>query len=196
MSRISKLIIASFLIAGASALVSGGTAGAHDLKQDNGISVVLHIPPEDNPKAGQLTELELSFGDNKDAFTLQDCDCQVMVKHGSRILQTLTPEPAQTGATLDSKVYVQFPNIGVYDIVVAGKARDATFGTFSLDYSVPVATSNSGARVSSGQGSEILLISSGSLITLTVLAYGAIKQGGRYRSKSKGSQASSTASKR
>jgi hypothetical protein len=180
-------------------LAAPGIASAHVLKQDNGISAVLHIPPEDNPEAGQVTDFDLSFGDASNAFSLPDCRCQVTVKNsnGKTLYQTV-PKPAQQGDTLDSVVHFNFPTIGVYNLTVSGSAIHGNFKTFQLDYLIRVATSVNGPALAtgSGQGSEVLIISVGSLAILAMFAYTGMRAGGRYVTQSASKRATLKPDKR
>lgn len=168
-------------------VTSAGTASAHVLKQNNGISGVLHIPPDDNPKAGEVTTLGISFGDKPGAFSLQDCDCSVAIAQNGKTLQTVTPAPALAGATLDSYSKVTFPSIGVYDIVATGSSKSGAFAKFTLDYVVRVATDVNGGAVPVAKSTSVtpIIIGLGSFGLIAVVAYGAIGQGGRYTPKAK-----------
>jgi hypothetical protein len=157
-------------------------ATAHVLKQDNGISAVLHIPPDDNPQAGQSTELDLSFGDDANAFSLTDCHCLVTIESdSSKIIYRAVPQPALKGATLDSIAHVTFPTVGVYHLTVSGSATHGNFKPFSLDFLVRVAGAVGGtATMTSRKGDEIIIISLGSLAILGLFAYTNMRAGGRY----------------
>jgi hypothetical protein len=187
MKRSLYIVSLSF---GALLLVVCGTTGlaaAHVLKQDNGISGVLHIPPEDNPQAGQPTELDVAFGSTNNTFSLADCNCQIITKSRNQVLQTVTPQPYLSGATLASRATVQFPQAGVYDVIVKGRAKDGTFNAFQLDYLVRV-TAPAGATSPSNNGSSVVIISAGSLVILILVAYNAIQSGQRYKPKPDGSK--------
>ena len=132
-----------------------GLALAHVLKQDNGISGELHIPPDDHPVAGQPTQMDESFGDQQ-GFSLPDCDCQMAVKSQDKVIQTVALKPFFKGATLDSVTTVQFPSIGNYDVVVTGSAKDHKFPAFKLDYPVHVATAVKAK--SSNSANNVLII--------------------------------------
>ncbi len=170
-------------------LVLGGTTGlasAHLLEQNNGISAVLHMPPDDNPQAGQITKLYLSFGNSANQFRLQNCTCQVSIKNNGRTLLTTTPQPAQNGAPLNSVASITFPAIGVYDVIVIGSAKNGEFQAFQLDYLVRVATATaSRSTMTQNSGGTALMISAGSLLILGIFAYIAIQHGSRYSSLSK-----------
>jgi hypothetical protein len=76
---------------------------------------------------------------------------------------------------------VKFPQTGVYDVIMNGESKSSTFPTFSLNYTVRVATALGGKK--SGQGTEVLIIGAGSLAILVLLAYNNIAAGGRYAAK-------------
>jgi hypothetical protein len=154
-----------------------GIAAAHVLKEDHGIAAILHMPPDDNPVAGQQTELDFSFGDDAQRFSLQTCDCTVSVKHNSQLIQKSRPKPAVSNAPLDGIVMANFPQTGVYDVVVDGHPNNSEFQAFQLTYTVRVATA---ANNATGKGSEILIIGAGSLAILVLVAYNNIQSGGRY----------------
>lgn len=158
-------------------------AVAHVLKTDNGITAVLHIPPEDNPVASQPTELDFSFSDNKNAFNLNDCNCQVAVKSNGKVLQTTSIRPALAGATLEGVAKVQFPAVGVYDLVVTGSPKAQNFASFQLDFLERVTGSANGVPATSGNGSSVLIISAGSLIILGMVGYTTIQRNRTYAPK-------------
>jgi len=165
-------LISLFLIAGTS-----GVASAHVLKEDNGISAVLHIPP------AQQTQLDFSFSSQQSTFSLKNCDCQVIVQANGNTIQT---EPLGAGSEdsgASAAASVTFPSIGVYDVIVEGSAKDGAFKSFKLDYVERVATSAVATTSQPVQrnGSTVLLISATSFILLLMGAYAAIRQGGRYR---------------
>lgn len=137
-SLIKKSFVCSLLITGLLLAIPAPIAKAHILKVDNGISAVLHIPPDDMPQAGEVTKLDIAYGDIHDSFSLQNCDCQVHVKKNEKVLQSATPRPALPGATLNSEVSVSFPDAGNYEVAVDGSARDGAFPDFELEFPVKV----------------------------------------------------------
>lgn len=151
--------------------VTTGQVAAHVLKQDHDISGVLHIAPDDAPVAAEPTVLDVSFGDAKNAFNLTNCDCQVMVKKDTRAVQTVTLRPSLAGSTLNSTATVQFPVIGVYDVIVRGSAKDGSFPAFQLDYPARVATTAGGSRASSNNVIIVVIIGLGGLAILSLFAY-------------------------
>ena len=164
-------------------LTTGGLVSAHVLKEDNGISGVLHIPPEDNPEAGQPTELDESFGDAQNTFSLQDCSCKVVVTMNNQTIQTTIPTPALSGASLESVAIINFPAVGVYNVIFEGSAKDGKFHTFNLNYLVRVPTVVGGTTQVSGQGQEVLVIGLGNLAILIMVGVAMVRGGGRYARK-------------
>ncbi|MGC1176474.1 MAG: hypothetical protein WA843_00225 [Candidatus Saccharimonadales bacterium] len=179
MNKLRRCVVIVLSMTALFLIGSNGVARAHVLKQDNGISGVLHIPPEDNPEAGQPTTLEVSFGDAKNAFSLQHCDCRALVKNNGQLVRTAALRPALAGATLNATTSVQFPVIGVYDVIVEGVPKDGTFHAFQLDYLVRV-VGGTPSDASGSTGSSVVIVGVGSLIVLCMVAYSAIQRGGRY----------------
>ena len=181
MRKLLKSLLLSILLTPLVVGLSAGVASAHVLKQDNGITGVLHIPPEDNPLAGQPTELDVSFDSVGNVFNITHCDCKVVIKNNTTTLQTVALGPIASGAELDAKAVVQFPAIGVYDVVIGGTAQDHSFHKFTLDYVVRVASSVNATAPVKTQSQDILILSIGSLGVLAVVGYMSISSGGRYR---------------
>ncbi len=162
-------------------LATSQPVSAHVLKEDHGISAVLHIPPEDNPKAGTESQLELSFADSRQAFTLNHCRCQVSLKRSEKIIQTAALTPSGNSSSVGT-ANVNFPVIGNYEVAIAGTATDKSFPAFDLEFPVRVTTSIEGGGLNS-KGLSIIAIAAGSLVMLALLAYSVIAAGSRYKPK-------------
>lgn len=182
MKKLLQSLIIGLLAAPLVAWAITPLAAAHVLKQDNGISAVLHIPPEDNPEAAQPTELELAFGDDGGKFSLPNCDCGVVVTRGSQTVQTVALHPVGQ-SRLNATATVRFPSIGVYHVLIEGSAKDGAFGAFKLDYLERVPVSAAVPPTGNTAGANVLIIGAGSLIALGMFAYDAIGRGGRYKAK-------------
>lgn len=187
MKLIKHSLLGLALVLALTTLATSSVAEAHVLKQNNGIAGVLHIPPNDDPQAGEVTTIGVSFADKKGAFSLQDCDCKVELEQNDKILQTVTPEPALAGATLDSYSKITFPRVGDYHIHASGSAKDGAFSSFDLEYEIHVASGLGAATATkpvgskSNSGATMLVVSIGSLFALAMVAFVAIGQGGRYK---------------
>ena len=151
-----------------------GVASAHVLKEDNGISALLHIEPDDSAVAGQPTELKIDFGDSQDAFSLANCDCQLQLAvNEDQVIKTVTLLPGPNGGTLDTTATVTFPKVDHYDARINGHATDGSFPDFHLDFDINVAVAKDSSRALSG--SDILLLSGAALVVVVPLLYGALK---------------------
>lgn len=182
MAKVSQVILSASLVL----LVMIGASGisrAHELEQDTGISGVLHIPPVDEPKAGQQTQLFVSFGDKLDRFNLTDCNCTMTFEKGGKTLQTVPLRPQIAGATLASVTDYEFPSAGDYGISVKGHATNEQFPDFSLPYDVTVENSaeNGALSTKKNNSSSVGLLGVGAIALIGVFCYAGIKDGGRYR---------------
>ncbi len=168
-------------------IFSYGITQAHVLKQDNAISGVLHMPPSDDPTAGEPTKIGIIFADKTGGFSLQGCDCKIRLEQKGKLLETVIPEPALAGATVSSISTLTFPRIGVYDLIATGNSKDDTFQNFKLSYEVRVASGTGDAAAStpvksnSEGNTTMLIIAAGSFAILAMVAFVAIDQGGRYK---------------
>lgn len=156
-----------------------GVAAAHVLKQDQGISAVLHIPPEDAPRADTPVKLKISFADTQDAFSLKNCNCQAVIKLNEKAVQTAPIRLSPKELALQGEANVKFPKAGVYEISIQGMPKDGSFTEFQLEYSVKVSAAAS-AGVGS-KGTSVIIIAVGGLIVLGLFAYLAIAGGNRYK---------------
>ncbi len=187
MKLIKQSLLSLTLVLVLTTAATSNVAQAHVLKRNNDISGVLHIPPNDDPKAGEVTIIGVSFADKKGAFSLQDCDCKVELEHNDKVLQTTIPEPALAGATLDSYSKITFPRVGDYHIHASGASKTGAFSSFDLEYQVHVASGVGVAAATkpvsskSNNGATMLIISIGSFFALAMVAIVAIGRGGRYK---------------
>lgn len=173
---ISAVTIALILIF---AFIRPTSASAHVLKADAGISAVLHMPPDDNPVVGDNTRIYLAFADVKDKFALQDCDCEVhILQDGEEIAKLPTLKPALAGASTKGTTSYVFPADGAYEIEVHGRAKQGTFPEFTLAFIVRA--SGGSGQGDTAKGLQALIIGSGALIIVGMLAYLNMSSGGRY----------------
>lgn len=162
-------------------------ATAHVLTQNNGISGVLHIPPEDNPPANTPVRLGVSFADTSNKFSLTNCDCKIILQRNGKVVKTLPIKPYFKGSSLSGLATAAFPEVGAYYVIVKGTSTDGSFEAFQLEYLVRV-TGNSASNTTSVQsdaGTSVIIISLGSLVILILFAYIAIQSGPRYKSQPK-----------
>lgn len=144
------ILIAAFLAIALSA-VSASIASAHVLKVDGSIGAILHIPPDDNPIAGEPTTYVMTFSDDADAFNLKHCDCHLIVRDDARVVH----EQAMGGGSATvSYTTLAVSRPGVYTFSFEGKPiASATFQPFRLDYTIRV----SGSATDRAQPIPVLL---------------------------------------
>ncbi len=183
MATAKKLINLSLAALVIIALGNIPLASAHVLKQDHGISGVLHIPPEDSPSAAVPVTLNVSFADVKNSFSLANCDCQIVVQLNGNVIQAAPLRPYFSGSTLSSTSSVEFPKPGVYTVIARGSAQDDSFPKFQLQYLVRVTAGADSPATLSNKGSSVIIIAVGSLAILALFASIAIAGGSRYKQK-------------
>ena len=176
MKRIGQILLVSFTFA-----MFGLTQDvfAHELEQSNGISAVLHIPPDDNPLAGKKTVLNVAYGDKAQKFSLENCSCFISVVQNEHVLSTVKATPALPHSKLDSAVKVIFPNPGKYEVRVSGISIDNSFAEFEIEF--PVKITNSAIVASNKAGYQVLIFAIGTLLINAMIAYTLISKGKRYK---------------
>lgn len=116
-------------------------AMGHTLENESTIGAVLHISPEDDPIAGEISTLFFEITDITDRFQTGLCECTVTIEENGTVISTIPVYPDesaqdQTNATL---IYT-FPKISVYKVTLSGKPISGDgFDEFSLSYDVRVA---------------------------------------------------------
>jgi hypothetical protein len=120
---------------------------AHQIKSDAGVTVMLHVEPDDAPIGGTTTPMNFTFTKVPDGFSIDTCDCALSIvsyKHLSDIeslgtVFPITPSNIVYGTTY--RVEHNFPKRDVYALVLEGKPRnDNTFEPFSITYDLRVET--------------------------------------------------------
>lgn len=152
---------------------------AHELEQDNGISAVLHIPPDDNPVAAKKTQINIAYGDKNKKFSLKKCSCTISVVRNEHVLSSVPARPALPGSSLDSAVEVVFPSKGQYEIRASGKAIDNSFAEFQVEF--PVKITQSSIDTKAKAAFAIMILAAGTILINIVIAYSFISKGNRYK---------------
>jgi hypothetical protein len=179
MKRILTTSLVAALLVAIMAL-SPAIAEAHVLKEDNGISSVLHIDPDDNPIAGSKTTLELQFGNSSGDFSLNNYHIGIKVSEDNKTIQTTSVASAYFGSASQGVAYVTFPRIDVYQVTVSGVSNQKAVASFSVNYLVRVATAANGTQMSKSNATTVALLSGTSLILVVMVAGYQIVGGKRY----------------
>ncbi len=119
------------------ALLLAPAALAHDLARDHRVGALMHLAPDDDPKAGEVTEAFFALGELGGApITLAQCACTLDVLRGS-------PDGAALPAARlrddhgHLSAQLTFPTPGAYTLRLRGAPRaGATFAPFTLSWTV------------------------------------------------------------
>jgi hypothetical protein len=158
-----------------------GTVSAHELEQNNGVSVVVHIPPFDAPEANTPQTLEFELGSTATAFSLTNYRLTLIVSEESKTIVSEPAAPAFFGSATKAKAMVTFPKIGVYDVALQGKSVTPGKPDFAVSYSVRVASSKTATMPN--DGSEALWVGGTIFICFLMFTAARIIDGGRYSKK-------------
>ncbi|MDM9382123.1 hypothetical protein QUB80_15580 [Chlorogloeopsis sp. ULAP01] len=133
-------------------------AFAHQVKTTGDVGAILHIEPNDNPRAGERTKAWFALTRKGGrVIRLAECNCQLKVyaePHASGeppllepALQALTAERYQGVPGTE----LTFPRQGTYQLQLRGKPKTgASFKPFELKFNVTVAAGNEVSENSRG----------------------------------------------
>jgi hypothetical protein len=121
------------LIGAASIMLVVAPASAHQIASNNGVSVQVHVNPNDEPIAGTATTIWVVRVKNvkgKGIFAWATCRCQLKVFDSSgAVLQIGPAKAAQTAVT--------FPEAKAYGITFSGRIkRNGIWKTFKVSYAI------------------------------------------------------------
>jgi hypothetical protein len=107
---------------------------AHQLESDGTIGAVLHVEPNDSPRAGEAAKFHFDFRDTAGRFRAAACQCLAIVTAQGKEVATSTILPA---GEISGSFQVVLPESGAYTVQVIGTPVDSTsFQPFSLRYVV------------------------------------------------------------
>jgi hypothetical protein len=121
---------------------------AHKVKISADIGATLHIEPNDNPRAGEVSQVWLAMTrKGGKQISLSECDCQLSVysqpyKIGdpSLLQPNLKPLNVENYKNTPS-ADIKFPQAGAYYLELSGKpVSEGSFNPFQLKFDVTVAT--------------------------------------------------------
>jgi hypothetical protein len=155
-------------------------AQAHVLESNNGVSAVLHMPPDDAPIAGRPTTVGLAFSGTQAGFDINNYDVTVALLRNDSQLSSGKLQ-VEDSSRSDGSSTVTFPEAGAYRLQVSGKPRSGE-QPFIIRFSVR-ATAGPGmpADKFGDPGIDFWIVSAGSLAVLAITARYQVRKGGRYR---------------
>jgi hypothetical protein len=97
-------------------LAAAGTAAAHQTAYSKGVSVTLHVNPNDEPNAGRSTQVLVTrVAPNRGRFRWKTCVCYLKITDSSG--RVIVNRRAGRRST------VTFPRATAYEIVFSGRYR-------------------------------------------------------------------------
>jgi len=134
-------------------------ASAHTFKAFGNTSVMMHVNPNDDPIAGEQSNLIFLVSYKDDS--VYTCTCKVQVVDGGK---TIFSAPF-TGS--DTSIPYIFPHPGVYQLVIAGTDNASSTFNLSFDQRVEKAANATGAQANSTRW--ILYVCAGLAVLLAAL---------------------------
>jgi hypothetical protein len=119
---------------------------AHEVEISGEVGATLHIEPNDQAKAGELTQVWFALtAKGGQVIPLSECDCKLEVRSKSQkealtllkpVLKAIVAEQYQGIPSAE----VTFPKVGEYELELSGSPKtSAKFSPFRLSYKVVVA---------------------------------------------------------
>lgn len=109
--------LAVVLVCLALSLLGAGVARAHDRQTNNGVSVTVHISPDDQPIATQPSTIVVEKVETKAKFTWATCKCAWKISDSSGAVLYQRPARARTPFV--------FPSSGAYQLAFSGRVKVA-----------------------------------------------------------------------
>ena len=118
---------------------------AHVLQTDHSIGAVLHISPDDDPKAGDQSGFFFEFKDKENKFKPEKCTCTfTILSKGKEIYSQPLFQDNSDPNLINASLFYTFPNPDIYQIRVAGKPNSpGAFNEFTLNYDIRVESASS-----------------------------------------------------
>jgi hypothetical protein len=121
-------------------------ASAHIFREDNGIKLELHIPPNDRPTPTTPTQYVLSFEDEPKGFNLTHYKLGATFSDENATFAHHVLEPTTNEEVKDT---IRFPKAGNYTIQVDGQSTLNKKDTFTTSFPVRVVAAKSSQKISS-----------------------------------------------
>ncbi len=110
------------------------------------IAAVMHISPNDQPKAGVLSTIYFEFRNTSSSnkFTLSNCTCTFTVKTATTTLLTKALDASNIENNTTAKVLYLFAKPQVYHLEISGTPKDKkSFTAFTISYDIDVTSTGS-----------------------------------------------------
>ncbi len=145
-----KILVTLFLLL---SLLVPQKSFAHVVQTDGSIGGVLHVDPDDEPYAKQVSNFFVSITDRQSKFDAQKCYCGFTIYENEREIyyQDLQDNPSKSSLNFS----FIFPQKDVYKVVVKGRPSVlGAFQEFTLTYDIRV--DREGSTQSSNQNNDFV----------------------------------------
>ncbi len=120
--------------------ISAQPVWAHVLKTDNSIGAVIHVSPEDDPIAREITDFFFEFKDKNKQFKPENCDCKgTILRSGKEIYSAPLFQNSSNPNLENASFSFTFPERDIYKVQVSGKPTiSGEFESFVLEWDIRV----------------------------------------------------------
>jgi hypothetical protein len=111
-------------------MLGAGMAPGHQTESSKGVSVTMHVTPEDEPIAGRVSTITVSkIRPNRGRFSWRTCKCYLRISDSSgKVVLNRRAKRTQK---------FTFPRATAYEIVFSGRVkRGGTFKRFRVDFAI------------------------------------------------------------
>jgi hypothetical protein len=111
MQRLFAVVLAGVAVA----LTGSGVASAHDRETNNGVTVTVHVSPDDEPIAGQASTIVVEEVETRSKFNWATCKCTWKISDSSGAVLFKGPARVRTPFVFQAS--------GAYQLTLAGRVR-------------------------------------------------------------------------
>jgi hypothetical protein len=111
-------------------MLGAATAPGHQTESNKGVSVTMHVTPEDEPIAGRSSKvLVTKVRPNRGRFTWRSCKCYLRISDSTgKVVLNRRARRSQS---------FTFPRASAYEIVFSGRVkRGGSFKRFRVDFAI------------------------------------------------------------
>ena len=130
MGRTGRLSTLACCIATILLTLGAATAPGHQTESSKGVSVTMHVTPEDEPIAGRSSKILVTkVRPNRGRFSWRSCKCYLRISDTTgKVVLNRKAKRSQS---------FTFPRASAYEIVFSGRVkRGGSFKRFRVDFAV------------------------------------------------------------
>ena len=110
-------------------MLGAATAPGHQTESSKGVSVTVHVTPDDEPVVGRVSTITARVKPSRGRFTWRSCKCYLRITDSSgRVVLNRRAKRTQR---------FTFPRATAYEIVFSGRVkRGGSYKRFRVDFAV------------------------------------------------------------